>query len=517
MSRQAKVCRVTNSRSSAPVKFPKDQESFQAVVSKANTGELEAAAELASRITDKVMACEAWRVLSRVNANTQRFGEARKAIEIALQHLPDLPAARLERALVMEQQGQHAESLAELESLARSGEDSPQLAVHLGRAMRFAGRATEAEQQLEAALRRWPTDLQLHGQLAQLRWSRGAGDASTQWIERAIVKYPRELGLRLVAADHLRNAGNADKALSLLEEGLTLAPDSAAFRTSIGVLLDDLDRPEEALGYLVDAAARAPDSVLARRNLAATLLRLGRAAEALRHCDELLVRAPDDQQLIAYRATALRLCGDSRYALLHDYERLVRIYRLLPPARFADIAQFNAALARELSPLHRSEQRPLAQSLRGGTQTERNLATDNPLIADFFAMLDAPIRDYIARLRDHDGHPTDRRKRAGYRIAGSWSVQLKPGGYHTNHVHPQGWLSSAYYLELPEVMGETASRAGWLKFGEPGLRIAACPPDHFVKPAPGMLVLFPSYLWHGTVPFAEGGRRLTAAFDVVPC
>jgi hypothetical protein len=113
--------------------------------------------------------------------------------------------------------------------------------------------------------------------------------------------------------------------------------------------------------------------------------------------------------LIAYRATALRLSGDSRYAQLHDYARLVRTYRLQPPARFADIAQFNAALAQELSRLRRSEQRPLAQSLRGGTQTERNLPADNPLIADFFAMLDAPIRDYIAQLRDHDGHPTDRR------------------------------------------------------------------------------------------------------------
>jgi hypothetical protein len=31
-----------------------------------------------------------------------------------------------------------------------------------------------------------------------------------------------------------------------------------------------------------------------------------------------------------------------------------------------------------------------------------------------------------------------------------------------------------------------------------------------------MLVLFPSFFWHGTVPFTRGERRLTAAFDVVP-
>jgi hypothetical protein len=42
------------------------------------------------------------------------------------------------------------------------------------------------------------------------------------------------------------------------------------------------------------------------------------------------------------------------------------------------------------------------------------------------------------------------------------------------------------------------------------------PPEHFVEPRAGMLVLFPSYFWHGTVPFHEGGGRLTAAIDVIP-
>ena len=131
-------------------------------------------------------------------------------------------------------------------------------------------------------------------------------------------------------------------------------------------------------------------------------------------------------------------------------------------------------------------------------------------------MLDAPIRDYVSRLRDADtAHPTDRRKNAAYRLAGSWSVQLQPGGFHINHVHPQGWLSSAYYVELPDVADE-ATRAGWLKFGESGVPVEGCAPDHYVRPYPGLLVLFPSYVWHGTVPFESGGRRLTAAFDVVP-
>ena len=35
-------------------------------------------------------------------------------------------------------------------------------------------------------------------------------------------------------------------------------------------------------------------------------------------------------------------------------------------------------------------------------------------------------------------------------------------------------------------------------------------------PEPGLLVLFPSYMWHGTVPFHDTAARTTIAFDVIP-
>jgi tetratricopeptide (TPR) repeat protein len=488
---------------------------LQTIVSLAISGNRAGAVAEASSLEDKAVAAEAWRSLAEINANLQRWDIALADIENALRHQPFSRSLRLSRALLAEQQGAFTESLAELEALAAESCDSPQLQLHLGRGLQLAGRIAEAETQIEAGLRHWPTDVALHVQLARLRWQNGEGEQAMRSLELAIETYPREMHLRLVAADLLRNADAAARALTLLERGLELAPDSAAFLTSVGVMRADLGEVDEGLRYLRAAVARAPQSAPVKRNLVSALLRTGAAAEALRLSEELIARTPDDQQLIAYSATAMRLLGDARYAELHDYPRLVRQYRLEPPAPYAGIAQFNAAFGRELAALHRGH-RPLEQSLRGGSQTERNLPRDNPVVAAFFAMLDAPVRDYIARLRDsHTAHPTDRRKSAGYRFAGSWSVQLQPGGFHINHVHPQGWLSSAYYVELPEIANET-TRAGWLKFGEPGIPVPACAPDLYVRPYPGLLVLFPSYLWHGTVPFETGGRRLTAAFDVVP-
>lgn len=494
-----------------------NSEYLQLVVSLAQAGRLDEAEAHAGNIQDKVISASAWRVLSLAHANSQRLDRARRAIETALALCPGTPEMRVERAMILEQQGEHAESLSELEDLARDPRAPSRLWVHLGRALEFAGRDADAEARVMRALERWPTDPQLHALLAELRWSRGAGAALTEPLERVIAARPEELTLRLVAAEALRNAGFPERALTLLEEGLRRAPGSPAFLTSTGVVLDSLGRHEQALPYLLDAVARAPASVPARRNLVPTLLKCGRAREAVGICDGLLAQQPDDQLLIAWRATALRAGGDPEYARLHDYARLVRTFRLAT-SRAGGIAEFNAAFARELTALHQRERRPLSQSLRGGTQTDRNLPRDVPVFAEFFAMLGAPIREYIAQLRELDPrHPTARRLPAsgGYQIAGSWSVQLKPGGFHVNHVHPAGWLSSAYYVELPSIAaGE--SRAGWIAFGEPGIAVPGLGPEHFVKPEPGLLVLFPSYLWHGTMPFAEGGRRLTAAFDVVP-
>jgi tetratricopeptide (TPR) repeat protein len=432
-----------------------------------------------------------------------------------VQQNPDSRRLRLQRALDLERDGRARESLAELEALAAEASDSPELLAHLGRALGFANRSVEAESLIAGALAHWPADARLHSLLVELRWQRGAGAEATSTLERAIHDFPAELQLRLVAADLLRSMGYPARALQLLEEGLGRAPDSAAFLTSTGVMLDELDRPADALALLRAAIPRARYPAQAQRNLVPALLRTGAVEEARSICDALLAATPDDQMLLAYRTTALRLAGDAEHARLCDFGRLVRTYVLDPPPSYGGIEKFNETLGRVLTVLHQAVQRPIAQSLRGGTQTARNdLPVDDPVVADFMGMLDAPIRDYISRLDATSLHPVDRRKRESYRVTGSWSVLLSPGGFHVDHVHPQGWLSSAYYVELPRVERDE-SRAAWLKFGEPGVKVGL-PPEYFVKPTAGMLVLFPSYFWHGTVPFHEGGGRLTAAFDVVP-
>jgi len=87
----------------------------------------------ADRITDKLVAAAAGRLLSDLNANMQRRTEALSDLEIALQHRTDSPDCGSEARCSQEQGGMFQVSLAELEVFVREAADSPRLLVHRGR------------------------------------------------------------------------------------------------------------------------------------------------------------------------------------------------------------------------------------------------------------------------------------------------------------------------------------------------------------------------------------------------
>jgi hypothetical protein len=120
-------------------------------------------------------------------------------------------------------------------------------------------------------------------------------------------------------------------------------------------------------------------------------------------------------------------------------------------------------------------------------------------------------------MKEDDRHPLFSRKSRKFGYAGSWSSRLRDCGFHENHYHGKGWISSAYYVSLPNAVADAESKEGWIKFGEPSFESGlAQPVRRVVQPRSGSLVLFPSYMWHGTIPFHSQTDRLTVAFDVVP-
>jgi hypothetical protein len=245
------------------------------------------------------------------------------------------------------------------------------------------------------------------------------------------------------------------------------------------------------------------------------LLRSGAAEAAAQSSLQILEHEPFNQLALAQLGLAWRLIGDAREHWLCDYDRFVCEL----PIQAADTS-FLQRLQSTLTALHTAQREPVDQSLRGGTQTAGVLfGRREPVIRALREACVGAIERYLSMLPDDDRHPFLRRKSPHIRFSGSWSVRLQSSGRHANHFHQDGWISSAFYVQLPASMLNTPSGsiAGWIQFGAPPEELhLSLTPRRLIRPQPGRLVLFPSYFWHGTVPFEDAAPRLTVAFDARP-
>ena len=408
-------------------------------------------------------------------------------------------------------QAEKAESI--FNQLIEEDDSRSQFRFMRGRCRLELGKTTTALQDLKVSHAASPNTLSLKA-LANTYWMMRDETAFDGLINAAL----EDPLLATTAAEVLRQSGAPERSLAAINDAsakFSLPAESWAVAASAYI---DLNEGPNAEMLAREAIKSLQSDPLANRNLIVSLLMQGKADEAMPLIEERRREQPNDQQWIAYEASALRLLGSERYAQLVDLDRFVRPFTLPIPEGFDSIESFNAAFLESLKFLHSDQTHPLNQSLRDGSQTPRDLTTINdPVIQAFYKALDEPIRQYMSEVGAADDHPLTRRNTGEYRIAGGWSVKLHGSGRHVNHVHPEGWISSSYYVSVPEETKTDSNKAGWIKFAEPPF--ATSPPslaEKWVRPEAGMLVLFPSFLWHGTQPIYDDSVRVTAPFDAVP-
>ena len=431
---------------------------------------------------------------------------------------PDNPVATLTLAVALNgaQQPEEAERVVR-QALPRAG---PTAALHYthARSLLSLERFDQAELALRECVRLDPRRAEAHDRLAELIWMRtGDIQEATRSLDQALDKFPHDDALCGTKAALLQGAGDARGAFSCLAGRAARADCHPNMLIRAGLAATEFE-PAVAVTLAERALRALPDNHTARKLRCAGYLGLGEGARALAECATLLAAAPDDQYLIAMQTTALRLLNDPRYESFCDYDRMVLSAPIETPPGWPDLGSFLTELTSHLTPLHNPHgHRLLYQSLRRGTETTQDLSRSNdPVIQALFRAFAGPI----ARYRDHIGRGDDalrRRNRGATRFNGAWSVRLHRDGYHTSHVHPRGWISSACYIELPDSMRAGHTAEGILSFGAPGmLTTPPLPAELSVRPEAGLLVLFPSYFWHGTLPFHSDQPRLTVAFDAVP-
>ena len=278
-------------------------------------------------------------------------------------------------------------------------------------------------------------------------------------------------------------------------------------------------KAEDARKYFEKALSYDEAGVATKLAYARFLIQQADYEPALAQLARVTELAPANQEAWAYRGLCWQQTGDEKAKWLNDYQRYVKPIRINAPAGYRDLNEFLDELQPVVRSFHSSLQHPIDQTLRGGSQTFGKLFDrPHPLIQKLKGSLSGAVAAYIEELPDDPEHPLLSRKSSNFDFATSWSVWLRQCGFHVNHMHSMGWISSSFYLGLPENSPEQdAAHEGWIKFGESNLGLGEREQiGRLIKPEVGTLVLFPSYMWHGTIPFSDNADRITTPFDIVP-
>jgi len=476
---------------------------------------------LAERVARALIAAsdsnhEAWSALGSALYAQQRHEEAAAAFQRAVAIEPRYSAARENLAIVLSVLDRSEDVLEELEQCDRLGIRGSRFNLARARALFQLDRYEESESVLQQMVATTPDDRDTQFLLAQLRHVRGDADFARD-LRAAASRHDAPVATRAQYADVLRRSGQYADAESIVRDLIVTQGPLPGLQSALATVLQEAARYEEAVAAAQSAHEGKPDDPTIAGILVANLLSAGDPATARPIVERFHTRAPNDQSWITYRADIARQCREDLYADWCDLERLVRVYELEPPSGYRSIEEFHDELRSSLESRHHHSMHPLDQSLRGGTQTSRGLlAVPDPLIQLYLAQLAEPLAEYQAGIGHDAAHPMLARNTGPAHPTGCWSVRLRRGGFHVNHIHPQGWISSAYYVSVPAEVADPEAKSGWLKFAEPRFPMPGGGPLRFVQPVPGRLVLFPSYLWHGTNPILGDEPRLTIAFDCLP-
>jgi Flp pilus assembly protein TadD len=459
---------------------------------------------------------DVWALLAFVLSNQNKLAEAESAYRRALAIDDRHALAHHNLGALLSRMERAEEALVVLDRARGLGAGGFELNFNRGRTLSLLYRLDEAERAFVDAITLRPFDIDAQVNLARLRFMRADSSFARDFAAAAAAQ-PANVALQSAFATVLKCAGHGELAERHLRQLMSERGALPELRSVLAQLLHEAARLPEAETEALEAAAGKPGDAAIIDTLVLILLSRGRAADALAFIAEQRRREPLVQSWIAYEATAARLLERAEYRHLYDYDRLVRCYELEPPAGWSSMAALNADLRQVLAPRHQVAVHPLDQSLRHGSQTTRNLlAEGDPAIKAVLRAFEAPIAAYVRELGAEQSHPLSARNRGSAAINGAWSVQLRREGFHVNHLHPQGWISSAYYVDVPDEVQDSASKCGWLKFGETRFPVPGATPERLVQPRPGRLVLFPSYMWHGTNPIHGAQPRLSIAFDALP-
>ena len=426
-----------------------------------------------------------------------------------------------QQALAAYRAGQLADALHLCRQILKLQPDRPDVLGFAGMIALELGDAEEAASLYRKAVQRRPD-------FAEGYYNLGNALMRLERVEEAAKAYGRAAKLKPDLLPAHNNLGNALHALGRHAEAaeayrrvLSLDPTASEARRNLGIALEKAGRRDEAVDVFRAVIAQRPDWSVAHSNLANALLAAGDSRATVEACERWLAVSPANMEALALKGLALYQAGErdaARHLLDFDF---VHTFKVETPPGYASLAEFNRALV-DFTLGHPTLHVP----------PEADPHYHHPALAitaDFFGPKEGPaaaleaiarkgVQDYLARIPPGSNHQFLMKPPKKWAWA-SWAAVLHFQGNLDPHIHMDGYISGVYYPLLPDIVGKPEhGQEGFFELGRPPADYPITEPTGImpVRPEEGLMILFPSYFYHRTIPFVSDQRRISIAFDVMP-
>ncbi len=482
-----------------------------------------------------------------------RLDEARSRINSMLARAPDAPGVLHAHAVIMWQSSRQAEAvtsmkkavecapepaplfiqlaqmqhgtgdidgaLETLRTLARKAPDTPEPVINLSGLLIETGRIDDALEVLSAATKKFADVADIHFNLGVVQKRLRQLTTAVASYQNAVRLSPDNPQFRLALGCAQIDVQDYAGALETLRPLAKQYPDHDEVVDRLGFALTQSGNPEDALEVYQRLVAKHPDSVMIKDRVMYNQMLLGQWQDAGKQCDTILNLDPGNVGTLGYRKIILDEIGDAPAGeTLYDIDTWITHQVIQLPDDFKNLDDFNAQLADEILAASRDDQETPAISCHNGKIVADLKKCQGAAIAAFVTTINKTMASYVAQFHPPANTPWSDSKPDDWKTY-IWSTVLNDGGYQDSHMHPSAWLSGVYYVNLPESLGNGSdSHDGWLEFGAAPRRLSVSKPSEtqMIKPEPGLIVFFPSYFHHRTVPFKSTDQRISIAFDLEP-
>jgi len=455
--------------------------------------------------------------LGNVLAHLGHRGDAVAAYEQAMEADPNYLESFFNFGLLMEADGQPAIAVPAFE---KTLEQNPYHALAwqgLGNALKELERLEAAQSAFQAALRQDPNMATARTNLAAVLHELGNFEGAVKQCQQALKVAPDLVEARYNLGISLQDLSRHEEAIEAYKQVLSNVPKHAAAAMNIAYGLQQMGQLEAAAEAFERTISIDPSFAKAHVNLADLRLQQGDPVAALAVCDGFLDRYPGNTNLLAFKAIALSDNGHANAAEdLIDFDRFLQVQHIGPPANYINLDTFNAALSEHIRSHATLTYAPQSHATRLGSHSGELLVEPKGPFGDLEKLIWEAVDSYKANIGTDPTHPflSARPDRMTLSV---WGVVMATAGHQIPHIHPAAWLSGVYYAKIPNIVAEEIEkRAGWIAFGSL--------PNHFhnlsniktrtIQPEPGLMVLFPSYFYHHTIPFHTDETRISIAFDL---